>query len=246
MKVKAPRIGITLDYVDPAQEKGGEWYSKHPWYALRYRYCEAVALAGGLPLALSYYMELIEDYAENLDGLVITGGGFDVDPGLYGIQERHPTVNIKPKRTEFEMAMARQMLKANKPVLGICGGMQVLNVLHGGTLYQDIPSEASSEINHKQTHDRFLPQHTVNIKPATLLANLANNSLTVSVNSVHHQAVRSVAPGFEINAAAPDGIIEGIESSQYKFCLGLQWHPEFHVSEADEGIFHGLIHACRS
>lgn len=245
MKAK-PCIGITMDHVDPTQEPGGEWYSKVPWYALRYRYAESIALAGGLPLALPHYMDLIDEYTEALDGLIITGGGFDIDPSLYGVTERHPTVSVKPKRTEFEMAIARRMLQANKPVLGICGGMQLLNVLHGGTLYQDIPSEAPSDVNHSQTHDRFKHQHSAEIKAGSLLSELADRNLSILINSVHHQAVKDVAPSFKINAVAPDGIIEGIESSEHKFCLGLQWHPEFHVSQIDERIFQGFLEACRS
>ena len=245
MKLKKPLIGITLDYFDPTHDERALWYSQWPWYALRYRYCEAVASAGGVPMALSYYSNCIDDYAESLDGLVLTGGGFDSDPKLYGDEICHPTVKIKSNRTEFEMAIARRMLDLNKPVLGICGGMQLLNVLHQGTLYQDLPSEIESDIDHSQTHDRHLPQHTIIVESGTLLAGLTKET-TLSVNSVHHQSVKQVAVGFRVNAQAPDGIIEGIESSDYKFCLGVQWHPEFHVTKADERIFEGFMQACRN
>ena len=243
MNSKKPLIGITLDYFDPGQHAEAAWYSQWPWYALRYRYCEAVVLAGGVPLALSYYLNCIDDYAEILDGLVLTGGGFDIDPKLYGDEAIHPTVKVKPNRTEFEMAIARRMLDLNKPVLGICGGMQLLNVLHKGTLYQDLPSDIKSDINHSQTHDRHLPQHQAIIEPDTFLAELIKET-SVLVNSVHHQSIKQIANGFQVNAKAPDGIIEGIESSNYKFCLGVQWHPEFHVTEADKKIFTGFVNAC--
>ena len=245
MKPKKPLIGITLDYFDPTHDERALWYSEFPWYALRYRYCEAVAFAGGVPLALTYYLDCIDEYAEILDGLVLTGGGFDIDPKLYGDENVHPTVKLKPKRTEFEMAMARRMLDLNKPVLGICGGMQLLNVLRQGTLHQDLPSEINSDINHSQKHDRHLPQHTVIVESETLLANLTKET-SFSVNSIHHQAVKQVAKGFRVNALAPDGVIEGIEGMDYNFCLGVQWHPEFHVGQADKLIFNGFIEACRT
>lgn len=243
MTFRKPRIGITLDKIDPCEEARGVWYSKLPWYALRYRYTEAVAAAGGIPLALPYYPELVDHYVHNLDGLVITGGGFDVDPRLYGDSTLHPTVRLKPDRTEFEMAITKRMLELDKPVLGICGGMQLINVLHGGSLYQHLPAEVLSDINHSQDQDRHLPQHSVTVQADTLLGQLIKTE-TVAVNSVHHQAVKNLAPGFQVNAVAADGIVEGIESSSYRFCLGIQWHPEFHVTAADRHIFDGFIEAC--
>ena len=223
---KKPLIGITLDYFDPKDDDRAIWYSQWHWYALRYRYCEAVAMAEGVPLALPYYLDCIDAYTDALDGLVLTGGGFDIDPKLYGDENCHPSVTTKPKRTEFEMAIAQRMLQLNKPVLGICGGMQLLNVLYHGTLYQDLPSENNSDINHSQTHDRHFPQHDVFVQPDTLLGRLLQKT-SLSVNSVHHQAVKKLGNGFQINAKASDGIIEGIES-------------------ADQVIFQGFIKACVS
>ena len=131
-----PRIGVTLDSEAP----GG--YSKFPWFALRQNYASSIIDAGGLPLALPHVpAELIPAYLDQLDGLVVTGGAFDVDPALYGASERHPTVDLKAGRTAFEWAITKGALDRDLPVLGICGGQQLLNVVLGGTLIQHIPRQ---------------------------------------------------------------------------------------------------------
>jgi putative glutamine amidotransferase len=246
MTLKKPLIGITLDSVDPQDEIEGKWYSDLPWYGLRQRYCEAVALAGGIPIPLPYHIEYMNEYVNLLDGLVLTGGGFDIDPALYKADYVHPTVTpIRPKRTQFEWIFTENYLKSGKPILGICAGMELLNVIHNGTLIQHIPDEAPSSIDHKQKHSRFERQHLVNIHPDTLLGRIVGTS-TIHVNSIHHQAVKEVSTSFQVNAMAPDGLVEGIELSDHPFCLGLQWHPEFHVSEADVLIMQGFIKACQT
>ena len=130
-----PVIGVTLD----AEEPGG--YSKLPWYALRQNYCEAVARAGGLPILLPHEPAQAAAYLDRIDGLVVTGGAFDVDPALFGAETRHSTVKLKTKRTAFEIEITKGALARNMPVLGICGGQQLLNVVLGGTLIQHIPDE---------------------------------------------------------------------------------------------------------
>ena len=124
--------------------------------------------------------------------------------------------------------------------------MQLLNVLHEGTLYQDLPSEHLTHINHLQTHDRNLPQHTVTIEPNTLLGQFSIESKNVNVNSSHHQAIKKVGKKLIINAKAPDHVIEGIESTHHKYCLGIQWHPEFHVNSLDKAIFESFYQSLPS
>ena len=128
-----PLIGVTLD----GEQPGG--YSKYPWYALRQNYMSAVASAGGLPVALPHDPALADDYLDRIDALVVTGGAFDVDPALYGDAERHATVTLKEGRTAAELALLRGALARDMPVLGICGGEQLLAVALGGTLIQHIP-----------------------------------------------------------------------------------------------------------
>ena len=132
---KRPVIGITLDH----EESGS--YSKYPWYAARQNYSQVVANTGGTPVFLPHESKLAEQYASLIDGLIITGGAFDVSPSLYSNEEVHKTVTLKERRTDFEIAITRDVLKRDKPILGICGGQQLLNVVLGGTLIQHIPNE---------------------------------------------------------------------------------------------------------
>jgi putative glutamine amidotransferase len=232
---KRPLIGLTLD-----AEPAGGW-SKYPWYALRQNYMEAVAATGGLPIALPHDASLAEDYLDHLDGLIVTGGAFDVDPALYGDTTRHETVALKEGRTAAELALLQGALKRNMPVLGICGGQQLLAVALGGSLYQHIPDSIPSALEHEQKTSHYLPGHEVEILPGTRLHAITGPRM--QANTSHHQAVRD--PGRSvINAVAPDGVIEGIEDPARKFCIGVQWHPEYFVDAGDKALFQAFMEAC--
>jgi putative glutamine amidotransferase len=232
-----PVIGVTLD----SEKPGG--YSKFPWYALRENYCAAVTRAGGLPILLPHEPEQAAAYLARIDGLVVTGGAFDVDPVLFGAELRHATVTTKDRRTAFELAITRGAVAADKPVLGICGGQQLLNVALGGTLVQHIPDEVPNALAHEQPNPRDEPGHTVAVVPGSLLHRITG-AAELPVNSAHHQSVKAVAPGMIVDATASDGVIEGIEDPGRRFCLGVQWHPEFAISAGDLKIFAAFIEAC--
>jgi putative glutamine amidotransferase len=234
-----PVIGLTLDREPP----GG--YSKtHGWYALRENYCEAVARAGGLPVLLPHEPEQAAAYLALIDGLVVTGGAFDIDPALFGAATRHATVSLKERRTEFELAVTRGAVAADKPVLGICGGQQLLNVALGGTLIQHIPDEVPGALAHEQPNPRTEAGHVVRVAEGTLLRRITGMA-ELPVNSAHHQAVKALAPGIVVDAVAPDGVIEGIEDSRQRFLIGVQWHPEYFISEGDRRLFAAFIDAAR-
>jgi len=234
---KRPVIGVTAD----AEEPGG--YSKLPWYALRQNYMSAVAAAGGLPLALPHETALTDEYLALIDGLVVTGGAFDVDPALFGAATRHDAVTLKPGRTDFELAVTKGALALNMPVLGICGGQQLLHVALGGALYQHVPDEAPSDIQHEQPNPRTEPGHDILVEPNTLLGRIVGSE-RMSVNSAHHQAAKDCPPGLVISGRAPDGLIEAIEAPAYTFCLGVQWHPEYAIDPGDSAIFRAFVAAA--
>lgn len=229
-----PVIGLTLDHEPP----GG--YSNFPWYAIRENYCNAVRRAGGLPILLPHDPDAAGEYLDRIDGLIVTGGGFDVDPALFGDTSRHPTIKTKDRRTAFELATAKGALAKDMPVLGICGGQQLLNVALGGTLIQHIPDEVPDCLPHRQPNPRNEPGHTVRVIAGTLLHRITGAD-SLGVNSAHHQAVKAAGLGLVIDAVAEDGVIEGIEDPRRRFCLGVQWHPEFEISEADRRIFRAFI-----
>ena len=232
-----PLIGLTLD----CEEPGG--YSNQPWYALRRNYFSAVCRAGGLPVALPHEPDHVAAYLDRLDGLLVTGGAFDVDPALFGVDERHATVVTKARRTAFELAACRAAHDADLPLLGICGGQQVMNVALGGTLIQHIPEAVGDGLAHEQPNPRDEPGHSVAITPGSRLHGIVGVD-EMAVNSAHHQAVAAVAGGLVIDAVAPDGVIEGIEAPGRRFCLGVQWHPEYAISEGDGRIFDAFIAAA--
>lgn len=230
-------IGLTLD----AEQPGG--YSRYPWYALRQNYMDAIVAAGGLPVALPHEAPLSELYLDRIDALVVTGGAFDVDPSLYGDAERHATVTLKTRRTAAEVALTRGAIARDMPVLGICGGEQLLAVVLGGTLIQHIPEVIPDALEHEQANPRHEAGHAVAIRAGTRLHSIVGLG-EMRVNSAHHQAVRAAGRAV-INAVAPDGVIEGIETPASRFCIGVQWHPEYFIDPGDRRIFDALIAACR-
>lgn len=232
-----PIIGVTAD----AEAAGG--YSKLPWYALRQNYANAIAEAGGLPLLLPHETALAEAYLDAIDGLVVTGGAFDVDPALFGAESRHDAVSLKPGRTDFELATTRGALARDMPVLGICGGQQLLHVALGGALFQHIPDEAPSDIVHEQPNPRTEPGHDIVVEPGTLLHRIVGSE-RMSVNSAHHQAAKDCPPGVVVSGRAPDGLIEAIEAPAHRFCLGVQWHPEYRIDPGDAAIMAAFVKAA--
>ncbi len=233
----APLIGITVDSEEPGP------YSNKPWYALRQNYCEAITRAGGIAVLLPHDASAAAPYAAQLDGIVISGGNFDVDPASFGATTRHETVKTKDARTGFEWALTEEALKLDKPVFGICGGQQLLNVVLGGTLIQHIPEEVTDALAHEQPNPRDEPGHTVEVTKDTLLHHIVGTT-QMAVNSAHHQAADKMGDGVVVNAVATDGVIEGIEAPRYRFCLGVQWHPEYAIDAGDTKIFWAFVEAA--
>jgi putative glutamine amidotransferase len=232
-----PVIGITVD----AEPAGG--YSKFPWFALRRNYCEAITRADGVPVLLPHAPAQAERYLALIDGLIISGGAFDVDPRLFGADAVHPSVQTKDERTAFEIAITRGALDRDMPILGICGGQQLLHVLLGGTLIQHIPDEVAAALAHEQPNPRDEPGHTVRIVAGTRLRAIVGAD-EIAVNSAHHQAAKDEPPGVVVNALAPDGVIEGIEAPARRFCIGVQWHPEFGLGDGDLRLFAAFVAAA--
>ncbi len=232
-----PVIGLTLD----AEPPGG--YSAFPWYALRENYAGAVDGAGGLAMLLPHEPERAEAYLDRLDGVIVTGGAFDIDPALFGASERHATVKTKDRRTQFELALTKGALARDLPVLGICGGQQLLAVALGGSLIQHIPDEVKDALVHEQKNPRDQTSHAVTVVDGTLLRRIVG-AASIEVNSTHHQAVKTAGPSLVVDAIAPDGVIEGIEDPKRRFCLGVQWHPEYRITAADAALFAAFVAAC--
>jgi len=192
-------------------------------------YIDAVLAAGGLPvlIPLSVQGDDLRELYGHLAGVVLPGGG-DLEPALYQAPQ-HPTTNgIDPDRDQAEIWLARQALADQKPLLGICRGLQVLNVAAGGSLIQDLPSEKPEALPHYFRYPAFpldYPAHNVQVEEESLLARVVGAPI-VEVNSRHHQAMQAVAPGLAVVGRAPDGVIEAVESPTHPFALAVQWHPE--------------------
>jgi putative glutamine amidotransferase len=171
------------------------------------------------------------------------GGDYDIPPAFYGDTTVHDTVVTKVERLEFDLAITKAFLDVDKPVLGICVGQQLLAVMYGGTLIQDIKSLVPGAVEH-YSGNREAISHDITIEPRTLFHSIVREE-RVGVNSHHHQAVKTVGEDMVISAKGSDGVVEAVEVPSKRFCLGVQWHPEFLNEEHDIEIFKALIDACR-
>ena len=241
---KKPIIGITPDI---AENNGINSYAKLPWYALRQNYADSVISAGGIPLLIPYQYETMSDILGIMDGLIIPGGDGDVPPELYGHELGSAAIVLGGMRARFEIELTKRALERNIPFLGICNGMQVLNVALGGDLIQHIPDAIDTDIEHKQSTNKGLSPkgHPIHIAEGSLLSSLVPQKGEILVNSNHHQAIGKLGRDLIVSATAPDGIIEAIESTRHKFVMGVEWHPEYMDDNGlDENIFTSFIKAC--
>jgi putative glutamine amidotransferase len=200
--------------------------------SLSHRYTEALLASGALPLVLppAAPREVIADAVRRADGVLLTGG-CDVQPHLY--QPNLPDAlaktvgDVESDRDAAEQALIDEALAQRKPMLGICRGIQILNVALGGTLIVDIPSQVAAALNHRRTDQKTKAVHDVELAPGSMLADIAEAS-TLSVNSTHHQAVARVADRLTAVATSPDGVVEAVELKEKgaPFLLAVQWHPE--------------------
>ena len=218
----APVIGITGNFSDGQS-------------AIARGYYESVLHAGGIPFIIPPFSnaDILINLLERVDGLIFSGGA-DINPLYLGEEPIKELHNINPHRDEQELLLARLAANRQIPILGICRGIQVMTAALGGTLFQDIYSQTDQpRIKHSQELEREYPSHRVSLTPGSTLAKIFGAE-SLLVNSFHHQAVKEPAPGFRIAAQAADGVIEAVESTEYKSMIGVQWHPECFILNGNE------------
>jgi putative glutamine amidotransferase len=199
-------------------------------------YVQALIQAGASPVIIPLDLpeKVLPRLVERLDGILFTGGG-DIDPRAYNGPEHPLVTEVDPDRDRVELFLVRQLASQGTPFLGICRGLQVVNVALGGSLYEDILDQHPQAIQHQcyPEHPRDYLAHTVSVHPSSRLAEIFETG-RMAVNSMHHQGVRRLAPGLTATALAPDGIIEALELPGERFALAVQWHPECMLPVEDE------------
>ena len=209
-------------------------------------YGQAISCSGGIPLVLPYIEneEIIAEFVDRCDGFLFTGGA-DVDPRYYGEEKKSTCGETEPNRDKLEMAVLSRALKSGKPIMGICRGLQIINVAMGGKLYQDIPTEFETRIGHQQTEGANDPSHTIIIENGSPLEGVIGKR-EMTGNSFHHQAIKSLANGLEVSAVAADGIIEAVYAPDKKYLCAYQWHPErLYRFDDNKALFDDFINACK-
>ncbi len=239
--MKRPVIGITSSIGEiPGRRNAFEFTSGID-------YNQSVLDAGGIPFILPNHSnnEIIKEQISHLDGLLLSGG-VDLDPLLYGENCLENLGSISPERDFFELAILSEYLKTGKPVLGICRGLQLINVHYGGTLYQDVSYiERDINIQHRQKYLPELPTHDIKIDKNNLLYDILGEK--ARVNSFHHQMIRTLGKNLTVIATAPDGVIEAFQDKKHPFFYGVQWHPEMMAARGDENmkkLFRAFVEAC--
>lgn len=188
-------------------------------------YVEAILLAGAIPVMLPVISDEdgIRQQLERVDGVLLSGG-YDINPLYYGEEPCKELGFILPEVDEHQLAAVRIAVELGKPMLGICKGMQIINVAFGGSLHQDL-LQIPTSTKHSQKAQRHVASHTVQVVQDTMLSDIFGKE-TVLTNSFHHQAIKAVAPGFIVSGMTADGVVEAIETAAAPFTLGVQWHPE--------------------
>lgn len=210
-------------------------------------YVRSVVEAGGAPVLLPCRGEddLIAVYLESVDGLIVSGGD-DMDPRHYRQEPSTALGRIDPLRDGLDLAIIPAALKRQVPMLCVCRGLQSLNVVLGGTLYQDIPAEVPNAVRHRQRAPWGYPTHVVELACDSRAAQLMGAG-TVDTNTFHHQGIRDLGEGLSATGHTFDGLIEAAELPSHPFCIGVQWHPE-HMTAGHEharALFTALVDACR-
>jgi putative glutamine amidotransferase len=239
MTLERPIIGIPAAF---EHATFGSW--EQPAALTPFTYVESVQRAGGIALIIPPDPRLAEDPApvlERIDALLLAGGS-DIDPGAYGAAREPTTDHTTPARDSLELALTRGALERDLPILGICRGLQLLNVVRGGTLIQHLPDVAGVKAQHRRNAGTFVGnEHEVALIPGSLAATVAGETVH-STLSHHHQAVGLLGEGLIVTGTADDGVIEAIEDPTLPYCLGVQWHPE---ADADSPIIATLVQAAR-
>lgn len=232
-----PVIAVLLDY----QESGS--FSARPHYALRRAYFDAVWAAGGLPVGAPYLDGGAAEYLSLAQGFVLPGGFYPFPAAWYGAEA--PENEVLHPRFVFETRLCRALLDADKPVLGVCAGMQVMAGVLGGTLYRDVREDPGAALDHLSARPAEEAAHRVTLEPGARLREITGAD-TLDVNSAHAEALRAVPPGAVLNATSEDGLIEGIEIPGARFAVGVQWHPEFFTAPGDpnRALFEALTAAA--
>lgn len=205
---------------------------------------KGIEQVGGIPvlLPLTDDSDDISQLADTFDGFLFSGGP-DIHPEIYGEFISEGCGEISKQRDDLELFLIKLLLERNKPIFGICRGVQVINVGMGGTLIQDIPTEYKTAVNHSQEKPYHRAVHSVTLSDK--LAEMLGES-DLNVNSMHHQSIKKLAPQLKIGARSPDGIIEAAYSPDYKFVLGVQWHPEHNLEwHSSNRLFSSFVNACQ-
>ena len=233
--MRKPRIGISCDL---SKRSFPDKPRKRDRHVLMDAYILSIIKSGGVPFLLPSITgeNLIRNFIQSLDGLLVSGGAHDIDPLIYDEDRHAKSAPSNAKRENFEISLIKEGIKLDIPILGICGGMQAINVAAGGTLFQDIPSFFDNSIQHQPDEESTFSFHKIEIKPSNLKELFGSSSELV--NSNHHQSLKKVPESFRINAFSNDGVIEGIESKENSFVLGVQWHPESLFSYMEDDFPH--------
>ena len=241
--MRKPVIGIT-----PSPTTRELPHGAFQQYAIADTYTTAVEAAGGIPIVIPPQAGNAVQLAGLVDGFIFSGGG-DIDPAAYGEAETHAkTYGIHAGRDTLEFELLREALNRGVPTFCICRGIQVLNVVLNGTLYQDVEDQYSNAVQHRQQTERTPKEdssHNVEAAPDSLLA-AVYGATTIAVNSFHHQGIKQLGDGLIAAAIADDGLIESVELPGHPWLLGVQWHPEMMFAAHAEHLrpFQGLVAAA--